>query len=123
MDYGENLGLAFQIVDDMLDYTGTNESLGKPASADLNLGLATAPVLFAMEEHSELAVLVGRKFNVKGDVEKAQQLVANSKGIERSKELAQYFAGKAVGAVKKLKPSESRDALEQLASHVLSRSK
>lgn len=66
--YGKNLGLAFQLVDDMLDYTITAEELGKPAGADLELGLATAPLLFAWKKMPELGSLVGRKFAEEGDV-------------------------------------------------------
>lgn len=67
--YGKNLGLAFQLVDDMLDYTISGEELGKPAGADLELGLATAPLLFAWKQHPELGALVGRKFAREGDVQ------------------------------------------------------
>ena len=66
--YGKNLGLAFQLVDDMLDYTITEKELGKPAGADLELGLATAPLLFAWKNNPELGALVGRKFAEEGDV-------------------------------------------------------
>lgn len=68
--YGKNLGLAFQLVDDMLDYTISGEELGKPAGADLELGLATAPLLFAWKQNRELGSLVGRKFGGDGDVQK-----------------------------------------------------
>jgi len=66
--YGKNLGLAFQLVDDMLDYTISEAELGKPAGADLELGLATAPLLFAWKNNKELGLLVGRKFAEEGDV-------------------------------------------------------
>lgn len=68
--YGKNLGLAFQLVDDMLDYTVSGKELGKPAGADLELGLATAPLLFAWEERPGLGELVGRKFAGEGDVQR-----------------------------------------------------
>lgn len=48
--YGRNIGLAFQLVDDLLDFVASSESMGKPTAADLKLGLATAPVLFACEK-------------------------------------------------------------------------
>ena len=70
--YGKNLGLAFQLVDDMLDYTITESELGKPAGADLELGLATAPLLFAWKERPELGELVGRRFALEGDVAKVR---------------------------------------------------
>ena len=74
--YGRNLGLAFQLVDDMLDYTRSGADLGKPAGADLELGLATAPLLFAWKQRPELGALVGRKFEREGDVERVSSLVA-----------------------------------------------
>lgn len=70
--YGRNLGLAFQLVDDMLDYTRSGKDLGKPAGADLELGLATAPLLFAWKQNAELGALVGRKFQKEGDVKKVR---------------------------------------------------
>ena len=71
--YGRNLGLAFQLVDDMLDYTISGEELGKPAGADLELGLATAPLLFAWKDNADLGLLVGRKFSADGDVQMVRQ--------------------------------------------------
>lgn len=68
--YGKNLGLAFQLVDDMLDYTVSGAELGKPAGADLELGLATAPLLFAWKDNKELGTLVGRRFAEQGDVQR-----------------------------------------------------
>jgi len=68
--YGKNLGLAFQLVDDMLDYTVSGAELGKPAGADLELGLATAPLLFAWKDNKELGTLVGRRFAEQGDVKR-----------------------------------------------------
>jgi hexaprenyl-diphosphate synthase len=73
--YGKNLGLAFQLVDDMLDYTVSEAELGKPAGADLELGLATAPLLFAWKENRSLGKLVGRKFSQPGDVQQVSHYV------------------------------------------------
>jgi len=72
--YGRHLGLAFQLVDDVLDYTSSNEEIGKPAGADLELGLATAPVLYACEEFGELGELIERRFCLDGDAEKVLAL-------------------------------------------------
>lgn len=73
--YGKNLGLAFQLVDDMLDYTISEKELGKPAGADLELGLATAPLLFAWKNNKELGSLVGRKFAQEGDVARVSHIM------------------------------------------------
>lgn len=76
--YGKNLGLAFQLVDDLLDYTRSEKELGKPAGADLELGLATAPLLFAWKTNPELGALVGRKFEQEGDVTRVSSLQKRS---------------------------------------------
>lgn len=62
--YGRNLGLAFQFVDDLLDFVSSSEAMGKPAAADLKLGLATAPVLFACEKVSLQAFVRYGKLNI-----------------------------------------------------------
>ena len=73
--YGRNLGIAFQLVDDLLDFVSSQAELGKPAATDLKLGLATAPVLFACEKFPELNVMIMRRFGEPGDVERAYDFV------------------------------------------------
>jgi hexaprenyl-diphosphate synthase len=58
-------------VDDVLDYEAGDATLGKPGGADLQLGLATGPALYAWEEHPEMGPLIARKFEKEGDVESA----------------------------------------------------
>lgn len=119
--YGTHLGYAFQLVDDMLDFTGTSSDLGKPAAVDLSLGLATAPVLFAMEEFGELRTLAERGFKEEGDVVRAFSLVQRSQGISRTHALAKDHCDKAVEAIKQLGASPYREALAKLTEKVLSR--
>lgn len=127
--YGRNLGLAFQFVDDVLDFTSSSSILGKPALNDLASGLATAPVLFAAEEHPELVPLIARKFKVSGDVAAAQNMVAASRGIERTKLLAAEHVTAAIAAIESLPPARSehsracREALIDITRQVLTRSK
>ncbi|ORY79551.1 isoprenoid synthase domain-containing protein [Protomyces lactucae-debilis] len=120
-EYGKNVGLAFQVVDDMLDYTVSAESLGKPAGADLKLGLATAPVLYAWREHPQLGALIKRKFCEPGDCDMARLLTQQSKGLEHSQALAASYRDRAIEALQRLPPSSSRDSLESIANQVLSR--
>lgn len=119
--YGKHIGLAFQLVDDVLDFEGDFSSLGKPGLADLKAGLATAPVLFAAEEFPRLQVLIDRKFNEPGDVDEALELVQSSNGLARAKDLAVAQADLALDAVMKLQPSPARDALAHLAYKVVVR--
>ncbi|KAH9328382.1 hypothetical protein KI387_000490, partial [Taxus chinensis] len=68
-DYGRNLGLAYQLVDDVLDFTGTTASLGKGPLSDMRQGIVTAPMLFALEEFPELHGVISRRFKNPGDVD------------------------------------------------------
>ncbi len=121
--YGRNLGLAFQLVDDMLDYTTSAAELGKPAGADLELGLATAPLLFAWKDNRQLGVLVGRKFTTEGDVQLARDLVFNSDGLEQTRALAQEYADKAAQAISKFPDSEAKDGLLEMCIKTMKRRK
>lgn len=122
-DYGRNLGLCFQIVDDMLDYTATDAAFGKPAQADLKLGLATAPVLFAWREEPSLGALIGRKFSEPGDVETARAAVARYDGVAQTRVLAQEYCAAALASLRRLPESDARSALEFLTNSVLTRSR
>ncbi|MDJ0658177.1 MAG: solanesyl diphosphate synthase [Crocosphaera sp.] len=120
-NYGKYLGLAFQIVDDILDFTSPTEVLGKPAGSDLISGNITAPALFAMEEKPYLETLIEREFSEEGDKEKALSIVIESEGIERSRELASYHAQLALKQIDCLKPSQYSQSLTDLIDYVLSR--
>ena len=119
--YGTYLGQAFQLVDDMLDFEDSSILTGKAPLADLQSGLATAPTLFAAEEHPKLSDLIIRKFEAPGDVDEALAFVKRSKGLERSRDLAQVHAEKAIEAIQELNPSPARDALVALACKVVIR--
>ncbi|CAK7565689.1 MAG: coq1 putative hexaprenyl diphosphate synthase [Sporothrix epigloea] len=121
--YGKNLGLAFQLVDDMLDYTRSAKELGKPAGADLELGLATAPLLFAWRDRPELGELVGRKFRQQGDAQKAREIVLSTDGIEQTRALAQDYVEQAIAAISSFPPSEAKDGLVEMAIKTLKRQK
>ncbi|CAJ0593105.1 unnamed protein product [Cylicocyclus nassatus] len=87
-EYGRHLGLAFQLVDDLLDFIASSDTVGKPVAADLKLGLATGPVILAAQQYPELNVLMARKFAERGDVDRARDIVLNSDGIPRTRQLA-----------------------------------
>lgn len=120
-NYGKHLGLAFQIVDDILDFTGSTDTLGKPAASDLKSGNLTAPVLFALEEQPCLEALIDREFAQEGDLEQALKLIADSQGIQRARELAAHHAQVSSEHIAILEPSESRQALINMTDYVLSR--
>ena len=122
-EFGYHLGMAYQIVDDILDFTGASASLGKPAQADMQLGLATAPILFAAESIKELRPLIERRFKEKGDVAKAVQLAVTTNCVEMSYNLAEFHAQRAVDALLRLPDTDYRNALFRLLHQALARDK
>jgi all-trans-nonaprenyl-diphosphate synthase len=119
--YGKDLGLAFQIVDDILDFTASAEVLGKPAGSDLASGNLTAPTLYALEEYPELAAAIATEFTNPDTLNQAIDLVMHSRGIARSRQLAEECARSATSQLKDLPPSTSRQALIDLGDYVLKR--
>ena len=92
-EFGFHMGLAFQIQDDILDFTAAADILGKPALADMNLGLSTAPILYAAQEFAHLRPLVKRRFKEKGDKQTALEVLYKSKtAMDKAKRLAGFHA-------------------------------
>ena len=109
------------MVDDILDFTGNDQQLGKPASSDLASGYLTAPALYALEENPNLAILIEREFTAEGDLANALEIVRNSQAIKRTRALAEKFARESRESIKWLPDSPSQRALLELPDFVLSR--
>ncbi|KAL0040598.1 hypothetical protein WJX77_011920 [Trebouxia sp. C0004] len=128
-EYGRHLGLAFQFIDDVLDFTSSSGELGKPNLNDIKSGVVTAPVLYAAEKHPELIDMIQRKFKADGDVSRANELVFDSNGIERTREMAKKHCTLAAQTISKFSEPQSvhaeicRRALTQITNKVLTRSK
>ncbi len=123
-DYGENVGMAFQIVDDILDFEGDEEEMGKPTGSDLMEGTITLPALLLMERSPDDNP-VKRFFGDGGD--KDEQLAAaifavqNSDILEAAYKVAQDFSSRAIDALQVLPDTPDRTALVDIAEHVLAR--
>jgi geranyl diphosphate synthase len=92
-EFGFHLGLAFQIQDDILDFTAAASVLGKPALADMDLGLSTAPILYAAQEYPHLRPLVMRRFKKAGDKQTALEALYKSEtAMNKAKDLAKFHA-------------------------------
>lgn len=120
-EYGKNLGLSFQIVDDILDFTQPSEQLGKPAGSDLVKGNLTAPVIFALEEDPKLRGVIDSEFSEDGSWEKAIELILKSGGINRANALAKEKAELAIKSLSCLPMSQYRSSLEEIVKYNLER--
>jgi len=89
-NFGAHFGIAFQIADDILDFTQSSEALGKPAFNDLKSGLITAPTIFALaeSESKDLEGMIQRNFKEEGDIEGALRIIEGTAGIDNSERLA-----------------------------------
>ncbi|WVZ78927.1 hypothetical protein U9M48_026567 [Paspalum notatum var. saurae] len=110
-EYGRNLGLAFQLIDDVLDFTGTSASLGKGSLSDIRHGIITAPILYAMQEFPQLHDVIDRGFDNPENVEIVLDYLERSRGIERATELAREHANLASKAIESLPDSDDKDVL------------
>src|SRR5690606_38704489 len=123
--YGDSLGIAFQLVDDLLDYSGNAESMGKNVGDDLAEGKPTLPLIYAMREGTaEQAALVRRAIQKGGtdDIAPIREAVESSGALEYTASLAHQHADEAIKLLQALPPSTYRDALEQLARFSVDRS-
>merc|ERR1712087_55279 len=123
-EFGFHMGLAFQIQDDILDFTAAADILGKPALADMSLGLSTAPILYAAQEFPHLKPLIKRRFKKQGDKQIAlEALFMSETAMVKANRLAEFHAQRAVDALLRLPQSEARDALLRLTYIVITRKK
>jgi len=124
--YGLNLGLAFQLVDDALDYDGTTEALGKNAGDDFREGKATLPLLLAIARTGAAEAAfwertIGRREQTDEDFRRARDLILRTGAAEATLDLAHQFAEEAKAALGKTEANAWRAALEDLADFAVSR--
>jgi octaprenyl-diphosphate synthase len=119
-EYGDNLGIAFQIVDDILDFTSTEEAMGKPVGSDLIQGTLTLPAMLIMERHPGDNPI--RKFFETRDkkyVARAIQLVLGSGIVDDCYKVAREYRDRACRKLKTLAGLTSRDSLLDLADYII----
>ena len=123
--FGTNLGLAFQITDDILDLTGDEEDFGKTLGRDLLEGMPTLPMIYAVAERDGSGgALASRILAPAKNEEEVRGLLAeirDSSGPERARQRALAFHGAAVRALEQLPARAERDALRDVADFVVSR--
>ncbi|WP_017470323.1 polyprenyl synthetase family protein [Amphibacillus jilinensis] len=120
---GHYIGMAFQIIDDILDYQGYEEQIGKPVMADVQQGIYTLPLIYAMlanpDEVSE--ILANDKPYSKSDLDKLSAIIRKTKGIDKAKKLAERYTNKALRELEKLPNGHYKHHLYQLTSQMLKR--
>jgi heptaprenyl diphosphate synthase len=127
-DYGLNLGIAFQIIDDVLDYTEDQTTIGKPAGNDLRQGMVTLPLIYALQGQPQNGHYqkVQRLLNDAGthadeEVREVVAWVTAGPAIERSFVQAYIFADKARQALNHFPASPDRQVLDELIDFVVTR--
>lgn len=123
--FGQKFGLAYQLVDDMLDYTGNNEIIGKNIGDDLADGKSTLPLIVAMREGNNNQAQLIRDSIVRGRLENLPEItkaIESTKAIEYTENLARKAAQEAIMSLKPLPNSPFKEALTRLAHYSVSRS-
>jgi octaprenyl-diphosphate synthase len=122
--FGDHLGIAFQLVDDLLDYRGDSETLGKNVGDDLAEGKPTLPLIYCMREGTaEQAALVRQAIQKGGieDLERIRDAVESSGALDYTARLARDYAERAIACLEVLPAGEYRDALVELSRFAVAR--
>jgi len=125
-DYGQSLGIAFQIVDDILDFVGDEAEMGKPTGSDLSEGTLTLPAMMILERYPPDNP-IRRLFSHEGDKQEnirlAIELVGSSGVLEECYQLAQDYSTRAGASLDPLPANPARNSLQELAGYVVARRK
>jgi len=123
--FGYDIGMAFQIVDDVLDFTGEQTTVGKPVGSDLRQGLITLPALYYFESNPDDPdvswVLSGKAYSDER-MNKLVSSIRNSEAIERSLDEARTYVDCGLEILSRMVACEERDALVDLANYIVRRS-
>ena len=123
VEYGREIGKAFQIVDDVLDFTGTRETIGKPIGSDLRQGVLTLPTIYYLEKEPEDQVLgkVLTGSHNGADIKEILGKIKASGVVQRSLQEARAYSEQAVKAIERFPEKEEKQALIELAEFIVGR--
>ena len=122
--FGHQLGMSFQIADDVLDYLATEEEVGKPVGNDLKQGTVTLPLMLARHDPAvdgRLEAILEKPTLQDSDYAEVVRIVRGSRGIDESYGYAKVFGDKARAELQAVPPSPYRDAFEALTHYVVGR--
>jgi octaprenyl-diphosphate synthase len=125
-NYGYNLGLAFQMADDLLDYTSDTKALGKEVGADLKEGKLTLPVIYSlkvadMKDRTRMENIIKNEDFSVNDFETLVELLKKYKGISYTQKMAAEHISKAKKALSIFEPSKTKEILIKVADYALNR--
>jgi geranylgeranyl pyrophosphate synthase len=122
--YGYESGMAFQIMDDVLDFTGEQATVGKPVGSDLLQGLVTLPAIYYSEEFPDdpdVKLLAEGGWGNQERMDRLVQAIRNTQSISKAIAAARTHIDKGLDALKMFPASNEREALENLASYIIDR--
>lgn len=124
--YGYYVGMAFQMIDDVLDFTGDEKTLGKPAGSDLRQGNVTLPVVYLLvhgqKEEKEIIINYLKSRGTSGSLQQVISMVKNSSGIPFTMNLAKRYLQKALQAIEPLPTIRQKQSMYEITEFVLQRS-
>ena len=123
--YGNQIGMAFQIVDDVLDFTGEQETIGKPVASDLRQGLVTLPAILYLDQNADKALLksVVRGEASEADISRLVEAIREGGAIEASLQVAHGFVERGLQALSSFPDCLEKKSLESLARYIVQRRK
>jgi octaprenyl-diphosphate synthase len=127
-EFGTNLGMIFQIVDDLLDYTGDEHTMGKPVLSDLREGRITLPLIYTLNNDGQenrkriTKLLKGKELNT-ASLDQILNIVRSNGALDYSKKKAQEYSVHSKTLIQKMPPSIYRDALSLFPDYILNRNK
>ena len=119
---GHNVGMAFQIIDDVLDYIGDEKNIKKSAANDLKQGIFTLPFIYAYRENkSEFDKYINAKEINDDEIQDIVRLVKDNGGVSKSIELAEKYTDKAFKGIEKLPDNKYKDILREIVTMLVVR--
>lgn len=119
---GHNIGMAFQIIDDILDYTGNETALGKSVGNDIKQGIYTLPLIYVLEKKNQrLSEILDKDSLDESDLREINGIVRDSSGIEKARELAEKYTNRAFKLINTLPEGENKNMLLRTTEKLLVR--
>jgi geranylgeranyl pyrophosphate synthase len=122
--FGYDIGMAFQIIDDILDFTSEQTTMGKPVASDLRQGLVTLPALYYLENNpsdNDMRTILESNFCDENCLNRLLVSIRESGAVQQSHEEAWLYVKKGLNGLGKLPKSKERKALEDLAEYIVDR--